>query len=142
MCRCRGCRRRESRGRRRWRYVSFFHFSLPYLFRHFSFFLFSFFLFLVLFLFYLLELTPGLPQTYTLEFTRANQPQRGHIVGRLKSNGARFIANHADARTLAELGSWEREPIGRSGYVRRSEDGRNVFSLFGDGGGTRGSGKL
>ncbi|GAB1733811.1 hypothetical protein NU195Hw_g4407t1 [Hortaea werneckii] len=81
-------------------------------------------------------------ETYTLEFTRANQPQRGHIVGRLKSNGARFIANHADARTLAELGSWEREPIGRSGYVRRSEDGRNVFSLFGDGGGTRGSGKL
>ncbi|OTA30630.1 hypothetical protein BTJ68_09101 [Hortaea werneckii EXF-2000] len=70
-------------------------------------------------------------ETYTLEYTRANQPHRGHIVGRLKANGARFIANHADARTLAELGSWEREPIGRSGYVRRSDDGRNVFSFDG-----------
>ncbi|KAI7710804.1 hypothetical protein KC322_g4280 [Hortaea werneckii] len=81
-------------------------------------------------------------ETYTLEYTRANHPHRGHIVGRLKANGNRFIANDADARTLAELVSWEREPIGRSGYVRRSDDGRNVFSFFGDGGGTRGSGKL
>ncbi|KAI7266152.1 hypothetical protein KC345_g8263 [Hortaea werneckii] len=72
-------------------------------------------------------------ETYTVEFSRENKPHRGHIVGRLKSNGTRFIANHADARTLAELGSWEREPIGRSGYVRRSGvgDGRNVFSFDG-----------
>ncbi|KAI7534195.1 hypothetical protein KC317_g19028, partial [Hortaea werneckii] len=54
-------------------------------------------------------------ETYTLEYTRANHPHRGHIVGRLKANGNRFIANDADARTLAELVSWEREPIGRSG---------------------------
>ncbi|KAI7171894.1 hypothetical protein KC316_g3035 [Hortaea werneckii] len=70
-------------------------------------------------------------ETYTLEYTRTNnQPHQGHIVGRLKSNGNRFLANHADAQTLAELGSWEREPIGRSGYVRRNmEDGRNVFTF-------------
>ncbi|RMY54556.1 hypothetical protein D0865_04647 [Hortaea werneckii] len=70
-------------------------------------------------------------ETYTLEYTRTNnQPHRGHIVGRLKSTGARFLANHADAQTLAELGSWEREPIGRSGYVcRNREDGRNVFTF-------------
>ncbi|KAI7295059.1 hypothetical protein KC315_g19023, partial [Hortaea werneckii] len=72
-------------------------------------------------------------ETYTVEFTRTNQPLRGHIVGRLKATGDRFIANHADERTLMELGSWEREPIGRSGYVTRSRDGegRNVFSFFG-----------
>ncbi|KAI7356542.1 hypothetical protein KC354_g10399 [Hortaea werneckii] len=57
-------------------------------------------------------------ETYTLEYTRTNgnRPHRGHIVGRLKSTGARFLANHADEQTLAELASWEREPIGRSGW--------------------------
>ncbi|KAI6952326.1 hypothetical protein KC321_g17630, partial [Hortaea werneckii] len=85
-----------------------------------------------------------LTTTYTVEFTRTNQPLRGHIVGRLKATGDRFIANHADERTLMELGSWEREPIGRSGYVTRSRDGegRNVFSFFGGGGGGGMRGKL
>ena len=70
-----------------------------------------------------------------MEFSRDNQPLRGHVVGRLKSNGHRFLANHADAPTLRQLASWEVEPVGRAGWVwtggdrHRSGKRRNVFSF-------------
>ena len=152
--------RRTSRGRRRWRYVLlllFFSHPHPHPSSFFPSFLPSFLLRVFFFVFFLgvappvafsfpfprsfktPTLTPPLlhVQTYTLEYTRTNLPHRGHIVGRLKSTGTRFLANHADAHTLAELGRWDREPIGRRGYVRRSsggdgDEGRNVFT-FGTG---------
>ena len=67
-------------------------------------------------------------ETYTVEFNRDGTPLRGHIVGRLRGNGHRFIANHGDAETLKQLSSWTMEPIGRSGWVEReSWKGRNLF---------------
>jgi hypothetical protein len=51
----------------------------------------------------------------------------GHIIGRLKGNGYRFIANHRDENTLLQLSSTTKEPIGRSGWVEGAEDGRNLF---------------
>ncbi|KAK5112349.1 hypothetical protein LTR62_004312 [Meristemomyces frigidus] len=69
-------------------------------------------------------------ETYTVEFGRAGEPARAFIVGRLKSNGQRFIANHADQETMATLSSFEGlEPIGRSGLVSTSADGRNLFGF-------------
>ncbi|TKA30041.1 hypothetical protein B0A50_02760 [Salinomyces thailandicus] len=68
-------------------------------------------------------------ETYTVEFSRDGKPLRGHVVGRLGSNGHRFIANHADERTLDELSSWHVEPIGRKGNVKRGEDGRNLWTF-------------
>lgn len=55
----------------------------------------------------------------------------GHIVGRLKSNGHRFIANHADASTLKQLSSPVEEQIGKTGVVRKdgNQEGRNMFSF-------------
>ncbi|KAF4552954.1 Hypothetical protein D9617_8g049670 [Elsinoe fawcettii] len=57
-------------------------------------------------------------ETYTVDFDRKGNPSKGHIVGRLTSNGARFLANHGDERTLQELVSQDVEPIGRRGKVR------------------------
>ncbi|KAF3046566.1 hypothetical protein E8E12_010929 [Didymella heteroderae] len=37
-------------------------------------------------------------ETYTVEFNRDGSPLRGHIVGRLKIDGKRFLANHGDER--------------------------------------------
>ena len=54
---------------------------------------------------------------------------RGHVVGRLKSSGNRFIANHADDSTLQQLASNTKEPIGRSGTVKKGEKGKNLFSF-------------
>jgi hypothetical protein len=70
-------------------------------------------------------------QTYTVDFDRKNEPTLGHVVGRLKSSGHRFIANHGDATTLKRLASRSEEPIGKTGYVRASgkSDGRNLFFL-------------
>ena len=68
-------------------------------------------------------------QTYTVEFNRDGSPLRGFVVGRLKSNGHRFIANHADDTTLQELCSQSVEPIGRSGKVKNADDGRNLFAF-------------
>jgi hypothetical protein len=71
-----------------------------------------------------------LEQTYTVEFNRAGTPLRGHVVGRLKANGHRFIANHGDASTLQQLSSGTREPIGRSGWVEKDKGTkRNLFSF-------------
>ena len=70
-------------------------------------------------------------ETYTVEFSRDGSPLRGHIVGRLKKNDHRFIANHADRSTLHQLCSFTEEPIGRAGYVRPDTEkkGRNLFSF-------------
>lgn len=70
-------------------------------------------------------------ETYTVEFDRKNKPLRGHVVGRLKDNGHRFIANHGDESTLQQLASFSREPIGRSGMVKQDPEkkGRNLFSF-------------
>jgi len=55
------------------------------------------------------------------------------VVGRLKKNGNRFIANHGDESTLAQLSGGIKEPIGRTGWVSEAEDGRNLFSFEGVG---------
>ena len=69
-------------------------------------------------------------ETYTVDFDRNGSPLRGHIVGRLTASDQRFIANHADDETLKQLSSWEREPIGRMGWVSTDEEsGRNLFSF-------------
>ncbi|KAG4415106.1 hypothetical protein IFR04_011743 [Cadophora malorum] len=69
-------------------------------------------------------------ETYTVQFERDGTPNLAYVVGRLKSNGHRLLANHADDSTLQQLSSCSKEPIGRSGWVRTAEDGRNLFSLF------------
>ena len=75
-------------------------------------------------------LTKSMPsQTYTVEFKRDGSPLRGHIVGRLKSNGHRFIANHGDEQTLQDLCSSETEQVGKSGKVTSSENGTNLFTF-------------
>jgi hypothetical protein len=68
-------------------------------------------------------------QTYTVEFNRDGTPSTGYIVGRLKSTNHRFVANHGDESTLHQLASGAKEPIGRSGWVRTEEEGRNVFTF-------------
>lgn len=65
-------------------------------------------------------------ETYTVQFARDGKPETGFVVGRLES-GERFVANAGDERTLGELSGWEVEPVGRTGVVSRSEDGRNLF---------------
>lgn len=64
-----------------------------------------------------------------MEFGRDGKPTRGHIVGRLRADGSRFLANHADEKTMQALCSATQEPIGRNGTVQTLDDGRNVFSF-------------
>ncbi len=66
-------------------------------------------------------------QTYTVEFNRDGSPSRGHIVGRLKTNGHRFLANHGDMATLQQLSSGLSEQIGKSGWVKAGDKDRNLF---------------
>ncbi len=66
-------------------------------------------------------------QTYTVEFNRDGSPLRGHVVGRLKSTGHRFLANHGDMATLQQLSSWLSEQVGRSGWVKTGDMDRNLF---------------
>lgn len=68
-------------------------------------------------------------QTYTVEFGRDGRPVRGHIVGRLVDNGHRFLANHGDEKTLQQLSSASVEPIGRRGWVKAGDGGRNSFTF-------------
>ncbi|KAI0142978.1 thiolase [Xylariaceae sp. FL1272] len=69
-------------------------------------------------------------ETYTVEFNRDGKPETGHLVGRLKSNGHRFIANHGDERTLTQLASTLEEQIGKSGWVYGDEiTQKNVFTF-------------
>ncbi|OCK74214.1 hypothetical protein K432DRAFT_311184 [Lepidopterella palustris CBS 459.81] len=70
-------------------------------------------------------------ETYTVEFKRDGSPLRGYIVGRLKSNDHRFVANHGDANTLKQLSISLEEQIGRTGWVRKDaeKEGRNLFTF-------------
>ncbi len=67
-------------------------------------------------------------ETYTVEYNRAGQPERGYIIGRLAS-GARFAANtpESDMDTFTLLTDGSVEPIGLKGRVNPSADGRNIF---------------
>jgi acetyl-CoA C-acetyltransferase len=63
-------------------------------------------------------------ETYTVMHDR-NGPAQGIVLGRLQSDGRRFIANTpADAATLNGL--QDRDSLGRSGMVS-SRDGKNLF---------------
>ena len=73
--------------------------------------------------------TDVLPQTYTVSFDRNGHPSQGFVIGRLKSNDHRFIANTSDGRALEQLGSGSKEPIGRAGWVKPDGNGRNLFSF-------------
>ena len=66
-------------------------------------------------------------KTYTVEYGRNGAPSIGFIVGRLTSNDHRFVANADDSRTLEQLSSRVKEPIGRIGWVRSGEKGKNLF---------------
>ncbi|PGH23689.1 hypothetical protein AJ80_02295 [Polytolypa hystricis UAMH7299] len=69
-------------------------------------------------------------ETYTVDFNRDGSPSLGHIIGRLKSNGRRFIANAKDAATLQQLCSETKEPIGKSGWVTHNAEGAiNIFKI-------------
>ena len=45
----------------------------------------------------------------------------------MKNTGQRFLANHGDEHTLAQLANSSVESIGRAGEVRKGDDERNLF---------------
>ncbi|GAB7340058.1 hypothetical protein MBLNU457_6554t1 [Dothideomycetes sp. NU457] len=63
-------------------------------------------------------------ETYTVDYARDGRPVLGHVVGRMKRNGARFLANHGDQRALQALCELREEVVGRAVYVRRAKDGK------------------
>ncbi|KAM3150390.1 hypothetical protein ABEW05_009282 [Botrytis cinerea] len=73
----------------------------------------------------------GIIETYTVQFSRKNEPQTGFVVGRLKQTGKRFLANVADSKTLRNLvKESEEEIIGKGGWIWKEEDGkRNLFGF-------------
>jgi hypothetical protein len=70
-------------------------------------------------------------ETYTVEFGRDGKPLRGYVIGRLKSDNKRFLANHGDAETLRQLAGSGGEIVGRSGRVWQDEKkkGRGLFAF-------------
>jgi hypothetical protein len=70
-------------------------------------------------------------ETYTVEFKRDGSPLRGHIIGRLKSDNKRFLANHGDEETLRQMAGGKSEIVGRSGWVWQDEKskGRGLFAF-------------
>lgn len=70
-------------------------------------------------------------QTYTVEFNRDGSPLRGHVVGRLKSDGRRFLANHGDESTLRQMAGGAGEIVSKSGWVWQDEKmkGRGLFAF-------------
>lgn len=81
-----------------------------------------------------MEVLMCLVQTYTVEFSRDGKPETAFIVGRLKTNGHRFVANHGDQRTLQQLSSPVEEHVGSPGLVSvnrntKGEPECNVFFL-------------
>ncbi|KAJ4990237.1 hypothetical protein SVAN01_04328 [Stagonosporopsis vannaccii] len=56
-------------------------------------------------------------ETYTVEFNRDGSPLRGQIVGRLKGDGKRFLANHGDDATLRQMAEGTMEIVGNTGWV-------------------------
>ncbi|KAF2118482.1 hypothetical protein BDV96DRAFT_488169 [Lophiotrema nucula] len=70
-------------------------------------------------------------KTYTVEFSRDGSPLRGYIIGRLKSNNMRFLANTGDDDTLRQMASGKDEIIGLSGWVHQDpkRKGRGLFTF-------------
>ncbi|KAJ8110515.1 hypothetical protein OPT61_g6669 [Boeremia exigua] len=70
-------------------------------------------------------------ETYTVEFNRDGSPLRGYIVGRLKSDNKRFLANHGDEITLRQMAGGTGEIVGRTGWVWQDEKrkGRGLFAF-------------
>ena len=54
-------------------------------------------------------------------------PAKGFVVGRLTGNDNRFVANTGNVKTLEQLSSRTREPIGRIGWVSSGDGGKNLF---------------
>lgn len=71
-------------------------------------------------------------ETFTVQFDREGNPDMAFVVGRLKENGHRFVANHGDQRTLQELASPTEEQVGKVGYVeiRRDRSGDPESNAF------------
>ncbi|KAF1359408.1 hypothetical protein EJ07DRAFT_119304 [Lizonia empirigonia] len=70
-------------------------------------------------------------ETYTVEFNRDGTPLRGYVVGRLKSDNKRFLANHGDESTLRRMSEGVGEIVGKSGWVWQDEktEGRGLFAF-------------
>ena len=70
-------------------------------------------------------------ETYTVEFNRDGSPLLGHVVGRLKSNNRRFLANQGDNNTLRQMASGAGENVGKSGWVWQDAEkkGRSLFAF-------------
>lgn len=70
-------------------------------------------------------------QTYTVEFNRDGSPLRGHVVGRLKNDGKRFLANHGDDATLRQMAEGAGEIVGKTGWVWQDKEtkGRGLFAF-------------
>jgi hypothetical protein len=70
-------------------------------------------------------------QTYTVQYSRKNEPEQGFIIGRLKDSGERFVANTGDGITLKALvKSSDDEVIGKEGWVWKEKGGdRNLFGF-------------
>ncbi|KAB8288106.1 hypothetical protein EYC80_010239 [Monilinia laxa] len=73
----------------------------------------------------------GVIETYTLQFSRINEPEIGFVIGKLKKNGKRFVANVGDEKTLRSLlKDGGEEVVGKSGWVWMEENGkRNLFGF-------------
>ena len=70
-------------------------------------------------------------ETYTVEFNRDGSPLRGHIIGRLKNDNRRFLANQGDDTTMLQMSSGAGEVIGKSGWVWQDpvKIGRSLFAF-------------
>jgi hypothetical protein len=70
-------------------------------------------------------------ETYTVEFNRDGSPLRAYIIGRLKKNGKRFLANHGDDTTLQQMASGAGEIVGLSGWLKQDPErkGRGLFTF-------------
>ncbi|KZM22166.1 catalytic [Ascochyta rabiei] len=72
-----------------------------------------------------------LVETYTVEFNRDGSPLRGYVVGRLKSDDKRFLANHGNDSTLRQMAEGAGEIVGKSGWVWQDKKtkGRGLFAF-------------
>jgi hypothetical protein len=66
-----------------------------------------------------------------VEFNRDGSPLRGYIIGRLKRDNKRFLANHGDETTLWQMAGGAGEIVGKSGWVWQDEKtkGRGLFTF-------------
>lgn len=65
-----------------------------------------------------------------MQFNRDGSPQIGYVIGRLKENDHRFVANAVDEPTLLQLCDTRIEQVGNTGWVTNEEDsGQNIFTF-------------